>query len=272
MNRNSAFLPITLFCLASASLNAQVSVIGELSQDRDALPGTSYNGSILVKNDTNEPQEAKVYQTDYLFYANGTNKYGEPGSHPRSNAKWVTFSPSFVTLPPQATLTVNYSVTVPPPSPQNPLDGSYWSMLMVEGIPKGSPESSGVRNRKAEMGIMQTIRYGIQVATHIAGTGTRAIEFKDPKVTTSEDGKRIFNVDIENTGTLGIRPDVSLELFNQQGISQGKFPGVKYRIYPGTSVRQTIDLSSVSPGSYKALVVVDAGGEDIYGAQYNLKF
>lgn len=264
-------LPILILVLCSGSLQGQVSVIGELSQDRDALPGSSYNGSILIKNDTDEPQEAKVYQTDYLFFADGTNKYGEPGSHARSNAKWVTFSPAFVSLPPQASLTVNYTVTVPDKS-QGDIAGSYWSMLMVEGIPKGSAESSGARHKKAEMGIMQTIRYGIQVATHITGTGTRAIEFKGPKVTKSEQGKRMFQVDIENTGNLGIRPDVYLELFDQQGISQGKFPGVKYRIYPGTSVRESIDLSSVKPGTYKALIVVDAGAEDIFGAQYTLTF
>ena len=74
-------------------LNAQVSIIGELSQDKDALPGDVYTGTIVIRNDTNEPQEAKVYQTDYTFQFNGTNNYGEPGLLPRSNAKWIAFSP-----------------------------------------------------------------------------------------------------------------------------------------------------------------------------------
>jgi hypothetical protein len=33
-----------------------------------------------------------------------------------------------------------------------------------------------------------------------------------------------------------------------------------------------IDLSNVSVGTYKAMVVVDAGGDDVYGAEYTLKF
>jgi hypothetical protein len=263
---------LALFLIVTWTASAQVSVIGELSQDRDVEPGETYSGTIVIKNDSNEPQEAKVYQTDYLFFSDGTNKYGEPGSHPRSNAPWVTFSPSFVTVPPQSTVTVSYSIAVPANTAGRTLIGSYWSMLMIEGIPKGSPESSGARAKKAEMGIMQTIRYGIQIASHIRNTGKRLVAFNDPKLVVDEKGKRIFQVTIENTGELGFRPEVYLELFNERGISQGKFPGVRYRLYPGTSVRESIDVSSVPQGKYKALVVVDAGGDEILGAQYELQF
>lgn len=269
MNHRQWILPIVL-TMAAGVAHGQISVVGELSQDFTARPGQVYKGTIVVKNDTNEPQEAKVYQTDYQFYSDGRNRYGDPGSHSRSNAQWITFGPSYIQLPPQALVTVHYSVAVP--LRQDSLVGTYWSMLMVEGIPQGSPESSRQPEKKAEMGIMQTIRYGIQVATHVEGTGERLVELKDPQVVKREDGKRIFQIDIENIGTLGIRPEVSLEVFDDKGAQRGKFPGVRFRIYPGTSVRQSIDISSLPPGSYKTLLVVDAGGDDIFGAQYNLKF
>jgi hypothetical protein len=257
----------------SHRLAAQVSVIGELSHDKEARPGETYEGVIVIKNDTNEPQEAKVYQTDYLFHFSGTNSYGEPGSTPRSNSKWITFSPAFLALPPQSTVAINYTVKVPLEKEGGKLIGTYWSMLMVEGIGKGSPESTTPKaNKKAEMGIVQTIRYGIQIATLIANTGVRKINFVDKKLFTKETGERILQIDIENTGDIGLRPEVYVELFDQQGVSKGKFPGIRYRIYPGTSVRESIDLSSVPKGTYKALIVVDAGGDDVFGAQYNLKF
>ncbi len=255
------------------SLSAQVSVIGDLSQDKDARPGETYTGAIVVRNDTNEPQEAKVYQTDYSFQFDGTNNYGEPGTLPRSNARWIAFSPSYLTIPPLGTMAVNYSVSVPADSPDHTLVGTYWSMLMVEGIQKGSAESSLPRkDKKAQMGIMQTIRYGIQIATSIAGTGTKKIEFIGARIVTQQDGKKVLQLDIRNTGEIGMRPEVYAELFNAQGASIGKFAGVRYRIYPGTSVRQNIDVSSVGKGTYKALVVVDAGGDDVFGAQYTLEF
>ncbi len=267
----SLFRATVFVMLLAATLTAQVSVVGELSQDKDVKPGESYSGIIKVRNDTNEPQEAKVYQTDYSFQCDGSNNYGDPGTLPRSNAKWIAFSPSFLTIPPLATMSVNYTVTVPKDMPSDTLVGTYWSMLMVEGIQKGSAESSvPQKDKKAQMGIMQTIRYGIQIATSIANTGQKKIEFLAVGLDTTG-GKRSLRIDIKNTGDNGMRPDVTLELFDQQGTQVGKFTGVKYRIYPGTSVRQSIDVGSVPHGTYKALVVVDAGGDDIFGGQYTLK-
>lgn len=265
-----SLLAIISFCSVAIS---QVSVVGELSNDKEAKPGEKYEGIINVRNDTNEPQEVKIYQTDYLFFRDGTNKYADPGTIDRSNAKWIAFSPSYTTIPPQSSINVNYIVTVPMDAPTRKLVGSYWSMLMIEGIAKGSAESAGNKDpKKSQMGIRQTIRYGIQVATHIAQTGTKKISFLETKLLPNENGKRMLQVDIENAGDLWIRPDVYVELFDEKGVSKGKFPGVRYRLYPGTSVRQLIDISSVSAGSYKAIVVVDAGGEDVYGAEYTLKF
>jgi len=144
---------------------------------------------------------------------------------------------------------------------------------MIEEIPSGSAESA-VRNKSAreEMTISQNIRYGLQIATHIAGTGTRAVNFKDAKLVSGDKGVKTLQLDIENTGDLGIRPEVYVELFNQTGVSVGKFPGNRYRIYPGTSIRQWIQFPGVAPGDYKAVVVIDAGGDDVFGAQYSLKF
>lgn len=258
--------------LSPLCLQAQVSVIGELSRDKEAKPGDHYEGVITIRNDTNEPQEAKVYQTDYMFYRDGTNNYADPGTMPRSNAKWITFSPSHLVVPPQATVVINYAVTVPQDTPERKLVGSYWSMLMVEGIQKGSAESTlPVDTKKTQMGIRQTVRYGIQIATHIAGTGTIKVDFLDAKLI-SKDGKRYLQVDLENSGDLWMRPDVYVELFDATGASKGKFPGARFRMYPGTSVRQMIELNKELQGTYKALVVVDAGGDNVYAADYTLKF
>ena len=51
----------------------------------------------------------------------------------------------------------------------------------------------------------------------------------------------------------------------------GKFAGARARVYPGTSIRKSIDLSAVSGGTYKALVVADADEDSVYGATYTLK-
>lgn len=251
---------------------AQVSVVGGLSYDRDARAGEKYDGSFIVKNDSNEPQETRIYQRDYTFSADGRNFYDEPGRVARSNAGWIAFSPSYVVVPPRGSVTVTYQVTVPQDSSAAPLVGSYWSMMMVEAIPPGSPESSIRRPDSTSLGLFQTVRYGIQIATHIANTGTRAVRFLEAKLIKQESGERVLQVDIENSGDRWIRPDFHVELFDTTGKTEGKIPGARFRMYPGTSVRQLISLKDIPAGTYKALIVVDAGGDDVFGAQYTLQF
>ncbi len=259
--------------IAAISLQAQISIVSDLSQDKEVRPGGVYSGTIIIRNDSNEPQEAKVYQTDYTFQFDGTNQYGKPGTHPRSNAKWIDVSPSFVSIPPKGITTLNYTITVPNETELVHYVGTYWSMLMVEGITKGSAESSQpAAEGKTQVGIVQNIRYGVQIASTFEKTGEKKIRFIATTLSPKNEGKRSLDVDIENTGQIGIRPKVYVELFNSKGVSLGQFPSPKYRIYPGTSVRQNIDVSKVAKGTYKALVAVDAGGDNVFGAQYTLNF
>ena len=125
-----------VFCfLIPSTTEAGVSIIGGLSHQKKVNPGPgeTYKGSILIKNTGTEPQEVKIYQTDYQFRFDGSNNYGPPGKLKRSNANWLSFNPHRLIIPPNDVLRVNYTVKVP----DDPnLVGTYWSMLMVEGIPK----------------------------------------------------------------------------------------------------------------------------------------
>jgi hypothetical protein len=91
-----------------------IRVIGELTQEKSVSCGSKYSGSLLIKNTGDTACKVRIYQTDYLFYANGTNIYGNPGGAPLSNAKWITLSSNYITVPVNETATVNYSVEVPP--------------------------------------------------------------------------------------------------------------------------------------------------------------
>jgi len=264
---------LVLFTFPALPAAAQMSIIGDLSQDHEARPGQTYDGSILVKNDSREPQQAKVYQTDYLFSYDGTSNYADPGTTARSNARWVSFSPSFVVVQPGGTASINYTVAVPESLGRAAPAGSYWSMLMVEGVANDAPESSlGKKSDRPELGLRQTLRYGIQIATHIAGTGRRSVKFLGARLMMVAGVGTVLQVDVENNGSLWFRPDVYVELFDSAGTSHGRFAGQKFRMYPGTSVRQQIDLHTIRAGKYKALVVVDAGGDDVFGAHYMLEF
>ena len=248
---------------------AGVSVTGGLTHEKMVEISETYQGTILLKNNSDEPQEVKIYQTDYLFFSDGTNIYGEPGKEVRSNADWISFSPARLIIPPQETGAVNYTIRIPD---NKSLIGTYWSMIMVEGIGKDSPEASTAPEEdKTKISIRQVMRYGIQIITHIGDSGIRNLKILDQKFI-KEKENYLFQLDIENVGERWLRPEVWAELYNQKGSFIGKFSGGVLRIFPGTSVRYRIGLNDIPSGKYKALLVIDNGDEYVWGLQYNLEF
>lgn len=269
--RSVLLLVASALIAASTTAHAQISLGSPSVAEHQAEPGESYTGTIVVRNSSNTPQEAKIYHTDYLSFANGTTSYGEPGTTPRSNAKWITVQPSYVSVPPHQAVEVTYTVHVPTHMAR-PLVGTYWSMLMVEGIPKGSAESryaSTAGQRKVQMGIVTRLRYAVQIVTDIGDTGTRTVQFANPKTVVDTHGKRL-QFDLSNTGERAYRPRITLELYSETGDRVTTSAATRELIYPGTSLRQSFTLSRIPHGQYRALVIVDSGGDDAFGAQFTI--
>jgi hypothetical protein len=243
-------------------VSAAVVVTSSMTQENTAQPGEIYQGVIELKNNAKVSAAAKVYQTDYSFSADGrSNSFGEAGKMKRSNANWLQLSQGQFTVPPQSALKVNYQIRVPDDAT---LTGSYWSMLMVEQVPDPM-----VKNSEASAQMTQKMRYAVQVITQIGTTGTGELAFIEPKVL-KNNGNPLFTVDIKNTGERLLRPTISLELYNQQGTSLSKLEGSKFLLYHNTSRRFNINLKDVPSGKYTGLVVADAGGNDLFGAQMEI--
>jgi hypothetical protein len=245
-----------------------VSIKGSLTHERQAQPGEIYRGTITVINPGGDLEEVKVYQTDYHFVSDGRCFYDDPGANPRSNASWITFSPHLVTITPEGNSIINYTVAV---TQEEGLIGTYWSILMIEVMPKGYQEVTSPERTAAKLGIRQIVRYGIQIVTHIGNTGQRRLEFANTKLLRDGD-LRLFQVDVENVGERWLRPVLWTELYGKDGSYRGRLEGGVLRVYPGTSARFTFDVTHIARGDYKALVIADCGADDVFGATYPLRF
>jgi len=270
-----------LFVVLSVDFSfAGVLVIGELTREKTVQPGETFEGTITLKNTGETSCQVNVYQTDYLFYADGSNIYGEPGTAVRSNADWLSVAPNRLSIPPNEMASVYYTVRVPQiqelASIHDDLQlmeslnlvGTYWSMVMVEPVPQTGPESIEDETRKVKMGIQTKIRYGIQIVNNIGDTGARKIKFSDKKLI-DQDGRKLLQMDIDNIGEMWLSPTLWVEIYDSHGAKVGRFESSKKRIYPGCSVRHKVDLTDVPKGKYKALVVADNGDEYVFGAKYD---
>ncbi|HET7559869.1 MAG TPA: hypothetical protein VFK80_07900 [Limnochordia bacterium] len=261
--------------------SAEVRVVSGLSQHFDVAPGGTYRGTISVLNAGTNAESVLLYQRDYRFAADGGSTYGEPGSQPRSNARWIQLGPSPVLIPPGKRVDIPYRIAVP----ENPagaakgeagddgraaaFTGTYWSMIMVEAqsgadAPVGGP----LAPKQLQLGIQQRLRYGVQVITDFGDSGAPKLVAEQPKLATTPDGTVSFQVDLHNQGTRWSVPKVWIELYSADGKLQGRFAGSQQRLYPETSVREAIDFGRLKPGVYQAVFIADGGDNAVFGVRY----
>jgi hypothetical protein len=165
---------------------ASVQVIGSLVRNRSVRPGDTFEGMVLLRNMGNEPAEVRMSQTDYLFYADGRDLYGEPGTTPRSNARWISVAPSQVTIPPHETAGVSYRVSVPT---QDNLAGTYWSMLMIE--PAATPLAP-VTNQEVVVRVQTVVRFGVQIVTEVGDGGNGTLRVTNKRLSTDGPKRRFL--------------------------------------------------------------------------------
>jgi len=253
---------LVLLLFTTSSAQAAIVVVGPLAYEHELQPGRSVEGTLEVRNPEDQPQEVKFYQTDYRFFADGSTEYGEPGRLPRSNARWITIQPKQAVIPPGERLIVRYTIRVP----DDPtLKGTYWSLLMVEPVPAGSPESSTPDPKQTKLAVREVMRYAVQIAAHIGSTGRRELKFVQFRLL-EEGGRRRLAVDVENTGERMLNWFFWTDIYDSGGKYLGKFEGGDRRLYPGTAARFKAELPGLEKSSYKALIVVDCGGDDVFGA------
>ena len=248
----------------SHSASAQIAVMTNTVEERTAVPGEKYAGTILVRNLTSQTQPVRVYQSDYTFFADGTSHFEAPGTAGRSNAKWITPSASNALIPPDGELTVSYTVQVPV---SDTLRGTFWSTVMVEAAVNPPRAASG---RQVSLG--SVTRYAVQIATHVSGTGTSMIGFGNQHSLSEADGSRSLEVDVSNVGERAYRPLLWVELYDAMGSVRAKLQQQRGLLYPGTSLRQKFVLGKLPAGDYKAAVFADAGDDATFAAQYKLHF
>lgn len=259
----AAFLGVMASNVASAGIHIE----GPLYQGKSTEPGSIYRGTIAIRNSGKTPVETKLYRTDYTFAADGSNHYGAPGQLPRSNGRWLRVSQEQLTIPAEGVASVQYEVTVPA---DDTLKGTYWSMIMIEPLSAAeSRDEAGIKKGQTRTSLATVMRYGVQIASDIGDTGKRELRFNNPRLQQTKEGN-FLTVDIVNTGERSLDPHLSLDLHATQGIAVKKISGSRQRLYPASSARFQFDVTSVPAGTYRALVAADAGGDDVFGSQFEL--
>ncbi|MFK5969353.1 MAG: hypothetical protein QM487_04430 [Candidatus Marithrix sp.] len=242
---------------------ASIEVVGSLRHINKGSLGDTYKGEIKIQNSGDNEQEVRIYQTDLLYNFEDFTFYNDPVSHNRSNANWIQFSPKTTIVAGNSTTYVQYEVTIPK---SDTVIGTYWSVLMIEGINPIDP------NQEGEFNINTVTRYAIQIVTEITDRGVGKLVFSDPSLIT--EGDQLFlAVDITNTGEHYIVPEMSMELFDETGESVKVLVAPKKGLFPTTSARYRFNLEGLkSEKTYQTVIIAAGEGDDVFGLEYTLFF
>lgn len=242
---------------------AQIAVLGSTLDEHTSKPGEAHTGVITVANESDDEQNVMIYQTDYMFFADGRSPFDKAGTNPRSNAAWVTLSATTIRMAPHSRSVVTYRVAVPD---DTSLAGTYWSAVIVEPM----RDVRGVSGRNT-VGVGSTIRYAVQVASHVTATGSHSIEFSNMRLGTDTSGVPMLEVDVENDGERAYRPLLWLEVYDAEGTLRAKVRQQRGLLYPGTSLRQRFQIGALGAGAYKALLYADSGDESVFATEFRLE-
>ncbi|MCF7929185.1 MAG: hypothetical protein K9L68_10335 [Spirochaetales bacterium] len=253
-----------LLLLSPAVALAQISISNGLAHTKETGSGESYGGVIRIKNQGIENERVKLYLSDYLYYADGRNEYREAGSHDRSNAPWIRLGKEEVSIAPGKEQEVAYTVHVPP---GGDLTGSFWSLVMVQSITQSilNPDLD-----EDSVGVNAGVRFGVQIITNIGQSGTRSLDFTNTAIHKGEEYSTL-SVYIANTGERKLSAFPYIDVYHSTGNYAGRLESRRRGIFPGTSIRVRFPLEGLETGSYKAQVVADCGGNDLFGAVYSIK-
>jgi hypothetical protein len=231
-------------------------------------PGDEFTGSIPVTNTSDEPRALRIYLGDRVRVPGQTSDYDfdeEGGKEPRSAMDWVVFSPERLTLEPGETRELTYEVSVPDDAT---LEGSYWAVIFIEGIPSEEPEIVPAGEGEIAIGLRTIFRYAIQIYATIEGTEVRDATFTaltmDPALG-GFDATAVF----ENRGNTFLRPKVWLELRDVTGETVYTLEHEELTVLPESARDFVFELRDlpIQSGEYLVMIIADYGVPTLIAAQ-----
>ena len=253
--------------------------VAPLTADHTLAPGSVVTDRLLVVNNDERPASFSITAHDFTTDTAGVDTYRSLGSHSRSLADWITFTPSFLTLPPRGKGFIEYEIRVPgldELDSQAPLpEGSYWAAIMVQTERERKVWEQAPKDRKvSRFGIGVAFVYAIKIYLNIQGTERSSLK----AVSLTAGGEpRSLVATFANTGNVIVRPKVWMELRDLEGAVLATLDSLTWTLEPGMGHDYRFSVQDVPEplpdGRYQVAVIADYGAPRLCGlmAPLNLK-
>lgn len=228
---------------AQEAIRFQPAIIGD-GAGQVIEPGKTFESSIRATNISQSPVTYDVIVEDIKDQVDGKPVFADPGEETATGIKnWVTFKDKKITIGPNETEEIFFSIAVP----KDAFPGSHFGSIMLSR-PGSKPGTSG-----SGIGFQAGPVIVIRIPGNVS-ENARLREFsKDKGIYSSPEVS--FGVKIENLGNVLVRPRGPLEIYNMRG----------------QKVSETIindEFSSIFPGKERSFDVAWKG-EGFYFGRYD---
>lgn len=261
-------LGVMLIVAGTSALLVQGQIgISTLSIDLNLPPGGSFTGAFEVINSSEQPREFTVELKDYDRNIEGGLVLLNAGTHPRSLAKFLSFTPAQFALAPKQKQQITFKVEIPATE-----RGPHWAAFAIT-----SPAPSSGAPPPPPAGQQPSIPVSIGTAEQFV------VKIRHTDPTNALNRGRIVNVqalpperdkplrivvEYENTGTTFQIAKTQLRIVNAKGEIVVQKKAEEMALLPGGKQRLEIPVTEKLPsGTYLALVIVDFGGDFLVAGQ-----
>jgi len=194
----------------------------------------------------------------------GPYRFLQPRLTLPSAQTWFSFEPAHFTLGPGASSKVTYSIT-PPSNVIQDTAGEYLAAILIDELPAQRPPNSETHTSS----ITVVPRFAIPVYLKIKGRELIQVEIAAVTVKESPSGyyspqpdpsRRLLRVEttLENRGTVHVRPTGTVMILQKGGIVSANPLGKALPLLPTDTLHLPTLLPLPAPGSYTAVVTVEA--------------
>jgi hypothetical protein len=220
--------------------------------------GESAVTNVMVTNSQNKPMQIKLSLGDWVRDSAGNHNYFDAGVLPRSCARWVKLSQSFVEIP--ANSTSDFALTITAPDSASVDSAMRWAMLFVDfaeerTIPKST--QAGVTTV-----MVKKQRLGLHIYQTPPSLHTKNLKMIDFKPVAGK--KNTYRISVKNTGDVQIGCKAYLELTSLSESGGGRrIEAEPFPMFPDQyRIVDIVIPDDVAKGKYNVIAVADAG-EDV---------
>ena len=260
MKSTILFITVLLFSISSAY--SGVLIRNGLLHKFSGSDGSRMYGEVILVNTSSTEERISFHLNEAMFSCEQQRYFTSDTTHTRSSLAWFEGNLVDRVLAPKEKFIYKFSINIPQ---DQTLQGSYWSMLMVQ-VEKPFAQSQ-VGNALA---LSNQVRYAIALLTDVNPSKENIqIDFTDVKVETLGNNQKQIAINIQNEDKYIEEVKLLLEVYDAEGNNVLKKETVTGFLFPSFCKHFTIDISELPKGNYECLLVAESR-EEYIGTNINL--